>query len=132
MCLYNTTDGYIKFMIHAVRRRSQNFLAGRHFPPLFITLSCHNVRKASNHRCISTTSFTSTPVSFPYYRGAPTSFPYYRGGLTFSEFFDVRACRSIPANFPYFHVEFGTGGGFAHVIDDDSQFSKDFGLVRAI
>lgn len=34
---------------------------------------------------------------------------------------------SIPKNFPYFHVEFGLGGGYAHVIDDESQFKPQFG-----
>lgn len=41
--------------------------------------------------------------------------------------------RSIPANFPYFHVEWTSPlckeGGFAHVIEDESKFSRnsDFG-----
>lgn len=34
---------------------------------------------------------------------------------------------SLPKNFPYFHVEFGLGGGFAHVIEDEKTFSKHFG-----
>ena len=37
--------------------------------------------------------------------------------------------RSIPKNFPYFSVEFGLGGGFAHVIEDETQFPPDFGKV---
>ena len=37
--------------------------------------------------------------------------------------------RSIPKNFPYFSVEFGMGGGFAHVIEDRSQFPEHFGKV---
>jgi len=35
--------------------------------------------------------------------------------------------RSIPANFPYFHVEFGVSGGFAHVIEDSALFPRQFG-----
>lgn len=31
--------------------------------------------------------------------------------------------KSIPRGFPYFHVEFGINGGFAHVIEDESKFS---------
>ncbi|XXQ35993.1 Cwf19-like C-terminal domain-containing protein [Plasmodiophora brassicae] len=40
-----------------------------------------------------------------------------------------RGIRSaIPGGFPYFHVEFGDDrSGFAHVIEDESKFSKDFG-----
>lgn len=34
---------------------------------------------------------------------------------------------SVPINFPYFHVEFGMNGGYAHVIDDESKFKPDFG-----
>jgi hypothetical protein len=32
----------------------------------------------------------------------------------------------IPANFPYFHVEFNARGGFAHVIDDRRTWRLDF------
>lgn len=35
---------------------------------------------------------------------------------------------SIPKHFPYFHVEFGLKSGFAHVIDDETQFESSFGL----
>lgn len=35
---------------------------------------------------------------------------------------------SIPKDFPYFHVEFGLSKGFVHVIDDEQQFSSNFGL----
>ncbi|XP_078159858.1 cwfJ-like family protein isoform X2 [Carex rostrata] len=34
----------------------------------------------------------------------------------------------IPANFAYFHVEFGMDRGFVHVIDDEANFSSGFGL----
>jgi hypothetical protein len=34
---------------------------------------------------------------------------------------------SIPQNFPYFHVEFGLGSGFVHVIDNPAEFPRDFG-----
>ncbi|KAJ4753476.1 CWF19-like protein 2 [Rhynchospora pubera] len=34
----------------------------------------------------------------------------------------------IPANFAYFHVEFGLDRGFVHVIDDEANFSSGFGL----
>ena len=33
----------------------------------------------------------------------------------------------IPAGLPYFAVDFGLGGGFAHVIEDESQFPDYFG-----
>ncbi|DBA83040.1 TPA: hypothetical protein ACH3X1_006813 [Trebouxia sp. C0004] len=34
---------------------------------------------------------------------------------------------SIPANFPYFHVEFNLTRGFVHVIDDEAKFDPQFG-----
>ena len=34
---------------------------------------------------------------------------------------------SIPANFAYFHVEFGLTGGYAHIIDDEEKWNKNFG-----
>uniref|UniRef100_A0A061SMS2 CwfJ-like protein n=1 Tax=Tetraselmis sp. GSL018 TaxID=582737 RepID=A0A061SMS2_9CHLO len=34
---------------------------------------------------------------------------------------------SIPDNFAYFHVEFGLAGGYAHVIDDEQKWNKNFG-----
>lgn len=34
---------------------------------------------------------------------------------------------SIPANFPYFHVEFNLTKGFVHVIDDETKFDPQFG-----
>jgi len=34
---------------------------------------------------------------------------------------------SIPKNFPYFHVEFGINGGFAHVIEDEESWDPLFG-----
>ncbi|GAQ78864.1 hypothetical protein KFL_000200160 [Klebsormidium nitens] len=34
---------------------------------------------------------------------------------------------SIPKNFPYFHVEFGLQGGYAHVIDDEAGWKASFG-----
>ncbi|KAK8968484.1 hypothetical protein KSP40_PGU021928 [Platanthera guangdongensis] len=34
----------------------------------------------------------------------------------------------IPANFSYFHVEFGLDRGFVHVIDDDNNFPSSFGV----
>ena len=34
---------------------------------------------------------------------------------------------SIPANFPYFHVEFNLTKGFVHVIDDETKFDPHFG-----
>lgn len=35
--------------------------------------------------------------------------------------------KSIPKGFPYFHVEFGISGGYAHVIEDESKFSHLLG-----
>ncbi len=40
--------------------------------------------------------------------------------------------RCIPAGFPYFSVEFGMGGGFAHVIEDEKRFSRYFGRVTEV
>jgi len=34
--------------------------------------------------------------------------------------------RSVPKGLPYFHVDFGTDCGFAHVIEDEQDFSKRF------
>lgn len=39
------------------------------------------------------------------------------------------ACLQIPKGFPYFAVDFGMQGGFAHVIEDERQFPKYFGKV---
>ena len=36
--------------------------------------------------------------------------------------------RSVPQGLPYFSVEFGTDGGYAHVIEDESLFKRYFGL----
>lgn len=36
----------------------------------------------------------------------------------------------IPKGFPYFAVDFGMQGGFAHVIEDERQFPKYFGKVQ--
>lgn len=38
---------------------------------------------------------------------------------------------SVPPNFPYFHVEFGIGGGYAHVIDDEENFNDSLGECQA-
>jgi hypothetical protein len=35
--------------------------------------------------------------------------------------------RSVPKGFPYFSVEFGMDGGFAHVVEDETQFPRYFG-----
>jgi len=35
--------------------------------------------------------------------------------------------RSVPKNFPFFSAEFGNGGGFAHVIEDEAMFKPDWG-----
>lgn len=37
---------------------------------------------------------------------------------------------AVPLNFPYFHVEFGLGAGFVHVMDDPESF--DPGLARGV
>ena len=36
--------------------------------------------------------------------------------------------KSVPQGLPYFSVEFGTDGGFAHVIEEESLFKRYFGL----
>jgi hypothetical protein len=33
----------------------------------------------------------------------------------------------VPPGFPYFYVQFGYSAGFAHVIDDEGKFDRDFG-----
>lgn len=38
---------------------------------------------------------------------------------------DIR--RSVPKGFPYFSVDFGLQGGFAHVIEDEQKFPSYFG-----
>lgn len=35
--------------------------------------------------------------------------------------------RSVPKGFPYFSVEFEMGGGFAHVVEDETLFPRHFG-----
>eukprot|EP01117_Protostelium_nocturnum_P019949 TRINITY_DN8777_c0_g1_i1.p1 TRINITY_DN8777_c0_g1~~TRINITY_DN8777_c0_g1_i1.p1 ORF type:complete len:658 (-),score=305.69 TRINITY_DN8777_c0_g1_i1:138-2111(-) len=35
--------------------------------------------------------------------------------------------RSVPPNFPYFSVEFGENGGYAHIIEDEIKFSRTLG-----
>ena len=35
---------------------------------------------------------------------------------------------SVPKNFPFFHVEWAPGQGYAHIIEDREQFPKDFGV----
>ena len=34
--------------------------------------------------------------------------------------------RSIPKGLPYFHVDFGMQNGFAHVIEDEQIFPRNF------
>ena len=34
--------------------------------------------------------------------------------------------RSIPKGLPYFHVDFGMQNGFAHVIEDEQLFPRNF------
>ncbi|KAI0234345.1 CWF19-like protein 2 [Lamellibrachia satsuma] len=40
---------------------------------------------------------------------------------------DIR--RAVPKGFPYFAVDFGLQGGFAHVIEDETHFPHYFGRV---
>lgn len=35
--------------------------------------------------------------------------------------------RSIPAGFPYFAVDFANDSGYAHVIEDEKKFNRNFG-----
>lgn len=35
---------------------------------------------------------------------------------------------STPKDFPYFHVKFGLQKGYDHVIDEEKQFKRNFGL----
>ena len=37
---------------------------------------------------------------------------------------DIR--RSVPKGLPYFHIDFGMQNGFAHVIEDEQLFPKNF------
>lgn len=41
---------------------------------------------------------------------------------------DVR--RSVPKGLPYFSVDFGNEGGFAHVIEEEKTFPTNFAQVR--
>lgn len=58
-----------------------------------------------------------------------------RGGIKDEGGVDVVTCLivlqglrgSIPATFPYFHVEFNLTKGFVHVIDDETKFDPQFG-----
>ena len=34
--------------------------------------------------------------------------------------------RAVPKGLPYFHVDFGLQNGFAHVIEDELEFPKNF------
>ncbi len=34
--------------------------------------------------------------------------------------------RSVPKGLPYFHVDFGEENGFAHVIEDEKEFPRNF------
>lgn len=38
----------------------------------------------------------------------------------------------VPKCFPYFCVDFGMVGGFAHVIEDEKSFPRYFGRVSLI
>lgn len=38
----------------------------------------------------------------------------------------------MPKGFPYFAVDFGNQGGFAHVIEDEVRFPYYFGKVKMI
>lgn len=40
---------------------------------------------------------------------------------------DVR--RAVPKGLPYFAVDFGLDSGFAHVIEDEKMFPKNFAQV---
>jgi len=35
--------------------------------------------------------------------------------------------KSVPPDFPYFCIQFSNGSGYAHVIEDERSFSRDFG-----
>lgn len=37
--------------------------------------------------------------------------------------------KQIPKNFPYFYVDFGMKFGYAHVIEDEQKFSRNFAHV---
>ena len=39
---------------------------------------------------------------------------------------DKGLSRAIPSGFPYFHVAW-TGGGYAHIIEDEERFNRSFG-----
>ena len=40
--------------------------------------------------------------------------------------------RSVPKQLPYFYVDFGLDSGFAHVIEDENQFPRDFGKMSLV
>ena len=50
--------------------------------------------------------------------------------ITLSKDRNVR--RSVPKGLPYFHVDFGMQNGFAHVIEDEQEFPKNFAQGKVI
>ncbi len=40
---------------------------------------------------------------------------------------DKKISRNVPKGLPYFHVDFGLDNGFAHVIEEEANFSRRFG-----
>ncbi|XP_063900002.1 CWF19-like protein 2 isoform X2 [Zophobas morio] len=59
---------------------------------------------------------------------AGSDWAQHRKLLKTSPNFPVRS--AIPSGFPYFHVEFASGSGFARVIDTEKKFSVFFGSSR--
>ena len=44
----------------------------------------------------------------------------------------LRSIFKIPKGLPYFAVEFGLDGGFAHVIEEEESFPYYFGKVQVL
>jgi hypothetical protein len=40
---------------------------------------------------------------------------------------DKKISRAVPKGLPYFHVDFGLDSGFAHVVEEEANFSRRFG-----
>lgn len=45
------------------------------------------------------------------------------------QFIQFSGCFQVPKGFPYFSVDFGLQGGYAHVIEDEQKFTTYFGKV---
>lgn len=40
--------------------------------------------------------------------------------------------QSVPKGLPYFHIDFGLQNGFAHVIEDEQEFPRNFAQGKSL